>query len=155
MRRIPLATTLILTALAIVGVAKEPPATDSFADSVARFKHAEPRALTLVPDPPPAVDGQLEDWAHVPGVMLLNRAEQATWGGDGWKSAADLSAKVWVAWRPDMLYLAAEVTDDQLRQTEAGGDVHKGDHIQFLLDVAPDKEPTRGHFGATSSKNWM
>ena len=41
MRRIPLATTLILTALAVVGLAKEPPATGSFADSVARFERAE------------------------------------------------------------------------------------------------------------------
>ncbi len=41
MRRIPLATTLILTTLAVVGLAKEPPATGSFADSVARFERAE------------------------------------------------------------------------------------------------------------------
>lgn len=41
MRRIPLATTLILTGLAVVGLAKEPPATGSFADSVARFERAE------------------------------------------------------------------------------------------------------------------
>lgn len=108
---------------------------------------AEPLALPLVPDPPPAVDGQLEDWANVPGAMLLNRAEQATWGGSAWKSANDLSAKVWVAWRQDTLYLAAEVTDDKLRQTEPGAGIHKGDCIQLLLDVAPDEEATRSHFG--------
>ena len=103
--------------------------------------------IPLRPDPPPAVDGQLEEWTNVPGALLLNRREQATWGGAQWKSPSDLSAKVWLAWRQDMLYLAADVTDDKLRQTERGAGIWKGDCIQLLLDVAPDDESARSHFG--------
>ncbi|MFA6562710.1 MAG: sugar-binding protein [Verrucomicrobiia bacterium] len=103
--------------------------------------------IPMKPDPPPAMDGQLEDWGNVPGALLLNRAEQATWGGGAWKSASDLSAKVWIAWRQDMLYLAADVTDDKVRQTEHGAGIWKGDCIQLYLDVAPDEETTRTHFG--------
>ncbi len=103
--------------------------------------------IPMKPDPPPAVDGQLEEWANVPGALLLNRREQATWGGAQWKSPSDLSAKVWLAWRQDMLYLAADVTDDKLRQTERGSGIWKGDCIQLLLDVAPDDESARSHFG--------
>ncbi|MBI5397390.1 MAG: hypothetical protein HZA91_19000, partial [Verrucomicrobia bacterium] len=103
--------------------------------------------IPMKPDPPPALDGQLEDWSNVPGALLLNRREQATWGGGAWKSASDLSAKVWLAWRQDMLYLAADVTDDKIRQTERGAGIWKGDSIQLLLDVAPDEETARGHFG--------
>ena len=103
--------------------------------------------IPMRPDPPPAVDGQLEEWANVPGALLLNRREQATWGGAQWKSPSDLSAKVWLAWRQDMLYLAADVTDDKLRQTERGAGIWKGDCIQLLLDVAPDDESARSHFG--------
>jgi Carbohydrate family 9 binding domain-like len=106
-----------------------------------------PIGIPMKPDPPPAVDGQLEEWSNVPGVMVLNRREQATWGGAQWKSPADLSAKVWLAWRQDMLYLAADVTDDKLRQTERGAGIWKGDCIQLLLDIAPDEESARTHFG--------
>jgi len=103
--------------------------------------------VPMKPDPPPAVDGQLEEWANIPGTMLLNRREQATWGGANWKSPGDLSAKVWLAWRQDMLYLAADVTDDKIRQTERGAGIWKGDCIQLFLDVAPDDESGRSHFG--------
>ena len=103
--------------------------------------------IPMKPDPPPAVDGQLEDWTNVPGALVLNRAEQATWGGAHWKSPSDLSAKVWIAWRQDMLYLAADVTDDKIRQTQRGAGIWKGDCIQLLLDVAPDEETARAHFG--------
>jgi len=111
------------------------------------FAENSPISVPLKPDPPPAVDGQLEEWADVPGVMLLNRREQATWGSARWKSASDLSAKVWIAWRQDMLYLAADVTDDTLRQTLRGAGIWKGDCIQLFLDLAPDEEPGRTHLG--------
>jgi hypothetical protein len=103
--------------------------------------------IPMKPDPPPAVDGQLEDWANVPGALTINRAEQATWGGGAWKSPADLSAKVWIAWRQDMLYLAADVTDDRIRQTQRGAGIWKGDCIQLYFDVAPDDDGARTHFG--------
>ncbi|MCX7824874.1 MAG: hypothetical protein N2689_04890, partial [Verrucomicrobiae bacterium] len=44
-------------------------------------------------------------------------------------------------------YLAAEVTDDKIRQTERGAGIWKGDCIQIYLDVAPDEEAGRSHFG--------
>lgn len=103
--------------------------------------------IPMKPDPPPAVDGHIEDWNNVPGALLLNRREQATWGGAHWKSPADLSARVWIAWRQDMLYFAAEVTDDNLRQADRAAGIWKGDSIQLILDVAPDEEPTRTYLG--------
>lgn len=104
-------------------------------------------SIPLKPDPPPALDGQLEEWANVPRTLVLDRAEQATWGGSAWKSASDLSAKVWIAWRQDMLYLAANVTDDKIRQTQRGSGIWKGDCTQLYLDVTPDDERARTHFG--------
>lgn len=104
--------------------------------------------IPMKPDPPFAVDGHLEDWTGVPGELLLARAAQSTWGGAQWKSPADLSATVRIAWRPDMLYLAADVTDDKLRQTQRGTGIWKGDCVQLLLDATPDGEPGRSHFGS-------
>jgi len=103
--------------------------------------------IPLKADPPFALDGALEDWAGVPGPLPLNRPAQATWGGAAWKSPADLSAKVWIAWRHDLLYLAAEVEDDQLRRKERGAGLWKDDCLQILLDLAPDAEPGRDGFG--------
>jgi len=103
--------------------------------------------IPLKPDPPPAVDGQLAEWTSRPGTLVLNRREQATWGGGSWQSPADLSAKLWLAWRADTLYLAASVTDDQLRQSQRGEGIWRGDHVMLFLDVLPDDEPHRDSFG--------
>lgn len=109
--------------------------------------YAEQLIIPLKPDPPPAVDGQLNEWLNRPGAVALDRREQATWGGSTWKSAADLSARVWLAWRPDTLYLAASVTDDQLRQSGRGRELWRGDHVMVFLDVTPDESPNRDGFG--------
>ncbi len=106
-----------------------------------------PLVIPLKSDPPPAVDGQLNEWLNRPGVIVLDRREQVTWGGNTWKSTADLSARAWVAWRPDTLYLAASVRDNQLRQSQRGHDLWRGDHVMLFLDVAPDDEPQRDVFG--------
>ncbi len=108
---------------------------------------AEAVVIPLKPDPPPAVDGRLDEWANVPNPFWLHRAEQATWGGAAWKSPTDLSAKVWLAWRPDRLYLAADVTDDVIRQTQRGSNLYKGDCIQLFFDTTPDEDPARTAFG--------
>ncbi|MCX7886149.1 MAG: hypothetical protein N3B01_02675 [Verrucomicrobiae bacterium] len=103
--------------------------------------------IAFKPDPPPALDGQLRDWEHVPCALLLNRREQATWGATPWKSTNDLSAKVWLAWRPESFYVAADVTDERLRSGLPLFLLRMGDCVQLLLDVAPDDEPGRSGFG--------
>ena len=103
--------------------------------------------IPLKPDPPPAVDGQLSEWLNRPGSLALNHREQATWGGGAWQSPADLSAKVWLAWRADTLYVADSVSDDQLRQSQRGDGIWRGDHVMLFLDVLPDDEPQRDNFG--------
>ncbi len=103
--------------------------------------------IPLKPDPPPAVDGQLNEWLNRPGALVLDRREQATWGGNNWKSAADLCARVWLAWRSDTLYLAASVKDDQLRQSQRGHDLWRGDHVMLFLDATPDDAPQQDVFG--------
>jgi len=108
---------------------------------------AEPLGIPMKPDPPPAVDGDLGEWANVPNAVRIERKDQAVWGGDKWKSAADLSATLWLAWRYEYLYLALDVADDRLRQTERSGNMWKGDHIELYLDATPDAEPDRKPFG--------
>jgi hypothetical protein len=104
-------------------------------------------ALRYRPDPPPALDGNVDEWRQGPPPLVLDRREQVTFGATAWKSPADCSARVWLAWRADGLYLAAEVSDDHLRQFGRGAEIYKGDSVQLLLDLAPDEEPARDSFG--------
>ena len=69
---------------------------------------AEPGiVICYLPDPPPAVDGQLDEWQRTAPTLVLDRADQVTFGGRAWKSPGDLSGRVWLAWREGLLYLAA------------------------------------------------
>lgn len=106
-----------------------------------------PLGIPYKPDPPPAVDGDLGEWIHVPNALSLQQKEQVVFGAANWTSPADLSATVWLAWRREHLYLAAEVTDDRFRQNRRGEDLWKGDHVELYLDIVPGLEPQRDAFG--------
>ena len=110
---------------------------------------AEPalHGIPYKPDPPPAVDGRLDEWENVPNACVIQTREQVAHGRKAWKSAQDLSAKVWLAWRGEYLYLAAEVTDDHHVQKERGLSMWRGDHVELYLDVTPDLEPQRNTWG--------
>jgi hypothetical protein len=99
------------------------------------------------PDPPPAIDGRLDEWENVPNAYTIQTREQVAYGGKAWKSAQDLSAKVWLAWRGDYLYLAADVTDDRHVQKERGRNMWRGDHVELYLDASPEVDPQRNAWG--------
>jgi hypothetical protein len=105
------------------------------------------RGIPLKPDPPFAIDGDLAEWSTVPGVTTMDRAEQVVWGSGSWTSPADLSATVQLAWRQEFLFIAVAVTDDQLRQTQRGDSLWKGDHLELYIDAQPDLDPDRTKFG--------
>ncbi|MDQ1255751.1 MAG: Carb-bd dom fam9 protein, partial [Candidatus Hydrogenedentes bacterium] len=104
--------------------------------------------IPLKPDPPIAVDGSLGDWVNVPNVIALTDAAQAVWGSGAWRSNEDLSGTARLAWRLEHLYIAVDVVDDVLSQSQRGADLWRGDHVELYLDAAPDLEPDRDSFGA-------
>jgi hypothetical protein len=104
--------------------------------------------IPFKPDPAITIDGDLNDWNTIPNKQILNSKEHVTYGADKWKGAADLSATVQLSWRPDALYVAANVTDDILRQTQRGANIWKGDHVELYLDTAPDTDAGNTAFGA-------
>ncbi len=99
------------------------------------------------PDPPIVVDGDLQDWGQVPGAVRVDKSEQVIFGRNKWTGADDLSGTVHIAWRRDMLFIGAEVTDDVLQQTMRGKDIWRGDHIELYIDVVPEYEPARDTIG--------
>jgi len=103
--------------------------------------------IPLKPDPPPAIDGRLDEWEAVPNVCVLDTKEHCGYSPEKWTSAADLSARVWLAWRTEYLYLAVDVTDDQHYQSLRNRTMFRGDHVELYLDLAPQSPPGRTFMG--------
>ena len=61
------------------------------------------RPIPYKPDPPPAIDGRIEDWQTVPNGLDLRDRAHATYAPQRWKSAQDLSARACLAWREEYL----------------------------------------------------
>jgi len=104
--------------------------------------------IPLKPDPPIAVDGDLGEWVEVPNVLSLTGPEHATYKRVSWDGPEDLSATVRMSWRREGLFVALEIFDDVLSQTQRGSAVWKGDHVELYLDFAYDVEPDRATFAA-------
>ncbi len=101
------------------------------------------------PDPPITVDGLLGDWETVPFSHEIASKDHVVWKQEysQWASAHDLSGIVRLAWRPEGLYIAAQVKDDVFRNSGPGRGMFKGDHIELFIDTCPDDEPERKKFG--------
>jgi len=103
--------------------------------------------LPTKPDPAVVADGDLNDWDLVPNPIVLKGRAHVTHSPDQWDGDHDLSAVVRLCWRPGELAIAAEVTDDSVRQPYAGADIWRGDHVNLWLDFQPGIEPQRTMFG--------
>lgn len=106
-----------------------------------------PHGIPLKPDPPIAIDGDLGDWSGVPNAITIQEPAQAVFGAGSWTGADDLSGTVRLAWRREHLFIAAAVTDDTIAQDQRASGIWQGDHVELYLDVRPDLEPDRQHFG--------
>ncbi|MBI5094854.1 MAG: hypothetical protein HZB26_20745 [Candidatus Hydrogenedentes bacterium] len=105
------------------------------------------RGIPLKPDPPLAIDGDLGDWTKVPNAIPVVNENQVVWGKGSWQTPQDLSGTVHLAWREEYLFLAVEVTDDKLHQSQRGGALWKGDHVELFLDTRPEQDPQRNTLG--------
>jgi cellulose/xylan binding protein with CBM9 domain len=103
--------------------------------------------IPLRPDPPIAVDGDLGEWAAIPNAAQVNTKEQVIWGAGGWDSLEDMHATIHLAWRQEYLFIATQVVDDQLCQSQRGANIWKGDHVEVYIDAQPDLDPNRQTFG--------
>lgn len=76
------------------------------------------------------MDGQLNEWGNI-GILRVNNYLSQPENHFG---PQDLSGVVRAVWDEQHLYLAAQVTDDQIIQEGQGDQLHNGDAIQLFWD---------------------
>lgn len=106
-------------------------------------------AIPYKQDPPIMVDGELDarEWAEIPSELKFERVEQVCNLSRPWKSVADLSGTVKLAWRPEGLYIGANVIDDKFLQKSSGDKAYCDDHLEIYLDMTPSFDKARDKFG--------
>lgn len=96
-------------------------------------------AVALLAPKPLQIDGDLGDWAFAKSnAIVLDTKAQLTPGADStvfWTGRQDLSTIVYVAYDAQNLYLAFDVTDDQVIQQFAGVYIYNGDGPELYLDT--------------------
>ena len=85
-------------------------------------------------DPPPVIDGDINEWLSLPGEIIITE-EHVQWGKEKWKNEDDLSGSFHLCWDVNYLYILAEVIDDKLLVTQSGNDLYKTDHIEIDIDT--------------------
>jgi serine/threonine protein kinase len=79
---------------------------------------------------PPALDGILDEWTG--NEYAVN---YVVYKPENWQGAADLSARFYIAWDHNFLYLGLDVDDDQHVQAATGKDLYQGDDVEIQIDA--------------------
>lgn len=104
---------------------------------------------------PLTLDGSLDDWKALGAGALLgtvgDAADFATGDKAKWGGPADLSAKLYAAWAPDVLYVGVQVTDNSVVPAPPGAPAYDWDAVEFFVDGRDpafqyNPEPTPGVF---------
>ena len=110
---------------------------------------AAPLIVPMKQDPPIMVDGNADDWSDVPSEVKLGKGNfLASFRGESrWSGEKDLSGIMRFCWKPNGLYLCAQVKDDVFMQKDSGKDCFYGDHLELFMDLVPDQEGKGNDFG--------
>ena len=110
---------------------------------------AAPLVVPMKQDPPIMVDGNADDWSDVPSEVKLGKGNflasfrgESKWGGE-----KDLSGIMRFCWKPNGLYLCAQVKDDVFMQKDSGKECFYGDHLELFMDLVPEEEGNGNDFG--------
>jgi len=84
---------------------------------------------------PPVIDGNLAEWADVPGVYLDE------WEANGGSSRGpdDISLTLYMLWDEENFYFAAEVSDNEHLNDNVGDNIWDGDGIQLAIDPTGER----------------
>ena len=91
-----------------------------------------------------SVDGNLSEWYLNPCPIFV-KGKDIAYGKAKWNDNDDLGT-LWLCWDKDYLYLAGEVTDDNIYQEGRVENMWAGDHLELYIDTEY-KEGIEGPFG--------
>ncbi|OGS21141.1 MAG: hypothetical protein A2252_05825 [Elusimicrobia bacterium RIFOXYA2_FULL_39_19] len=86
---------------------------------------------------PPSIEGKIDEWKNVEPIEL--NTSQTALNYKNWKGPEDFSAKIYMMWDYECLYVAAEVIDAAHMHKYDGEDVWNGDCVQFAFDGFNDR----------------
>ncbi len=92
------------------------------------------------------VEKGIEQWKPVAPIGDWNQKDRIVYGANNWTGPADLGGTAWMGWDEHNLYVAADITDDQVRQTGTGENLWRGDHVMVLMNVHPEAKLPPGRF---------
>ena len=85
------------------------------------------------------IDGQLNEWSDIPAFPHLGSRARNIALNKFWTGFADYLTTFQLAWSPDGLLFAAEVTDDIHHQPYSGRDTWRCDSLDLAVDPGPDE----------------
>lgn len=118
----------------VVDGAKSDPADVTF-DVVLRC----PRAVG-----PPALDGRLSEWPAE--AVLIDTPRFRPGEGADSSTLSSASPRAWLSWDKEHLYIALHTKDSENKNPFSGGEMWKGDSVQFGIDVHRTKSGPKGFF---------
>ena len=92
------------------------------------------------------IDGDLSDW-NLESPAVLENAEQVIRDVSFWQGANDLSAKFYLAWDDENLYIAADVTEDSPLGAIEMLPIDGEDNLKLYISTDPNADPERTAYG--------
>ena len=93
------------------------------------------------------IDGNLDDW-NLDSPAVVKDATQIIKDWDLWKGEDDLSAKFYLAWDEDNLYIAADVNEDTPLGAIEMLPIDGEDNIILFISTDPAADPDRTEYGS-------
>ena len=92
------------------------------------------------------IDGKLDDW-NLDSPAVVEDATQLIKDAHMWKGANDLSAKFYLSWDEENLYIAADITEDTPLGSIASLAIDGADNIILFISTDPAADPQRAEYG--------
>ncbi len=80
----------------------------------------------------PTLDGSLDEWQGL-DAAVVDAESQVFTGGENWTDASDCSAKFYVMWDDTNIYIAIDAKDDNVVNTQTGGDIWRNDAAEIFF----------------------
>lgn len=109
------------------------------------FAAVKPIATAFKAEPPPLIDGSLDEWI-LDSPIILDDPSQVIRDADFWQGPIDLSCTTYVMWDEDNLYLAVDVNEDTPFGAIEMLDLDGQDNFKLYISTNPSADPERTSF---------